>query len=88
MQPMCYTNPLISMRSSILVNFDLCECMGKPREFVLKKVPICCVLFSGAPNDGFLLNTLKTLFRLSRVFLDIWKCIISGAIKFVSVRSS
>ena len=24
---------------------------------------------SGAPNDGFLLNTLKTLFRLSRVLL-------------------
>ena len=23
---------------------------------------------SGAPNDGFLLNTLKTRFRLSRVF--------------------
>ena len=27
--------------------------------------------FSGAPNDGFLLNTLKTLFRLSRVLLDL-----------------
>ena len=26
---------------------------------------------SGAPNDGFLLNTLKTLFRLSRVLLDL-----------------
>ena len=26
---------------------------------------------SGAPNDGFLLNTLKTLFRLSRVVLDL-----------------
>ena len=25
----------------------------------------------GAPNDGFLLNTLKTLFRLSRVLLDL-----------------
>ena len=24
-----------------------------------------------APNDGFLLNTLKTLFRLSRVLLDL-----------------
>ena len=24
---------------------------------------------SGAPNDGFLLNTLKTLLRLSRVLL-------------------
>ena len=26
---------------------------------------------SEAPNDGFLLNTLKTLFRLSRVLLDL-----------------
>ena len=26
---------------------------------------------SGAPNDSFLLNTLKTLFRLSRVLLDV-----------------
>ena len=56
---------------------------------------------SGAPNDGFLLNTLTTLFRLSRVLLDISKCIrlsrvlldiskciLSGAIKFASVRSS
>ena len=24
------------------------------------------------PNDGFLLNTLITNFRLSRVFLDVW----------------
>ena len=27
---------------------------------------------TGAPNDGLLQNTLKTLFRLSRVFLDIY----------------
>ena len=26
---------------------------------------------AGAPNDGFLLNALKTLFRLSRVLLDL-----------------
>ena len=26
---------------------------------------------SEAPNDGFLLNTLNTLFRLSRVLLDL-----------------
>ena len=43
---------------------------------------------TGAPNDGFFLNTLKTLLRLSRVLLDLWKCILSGAKKFVSVRSS
>ena len=29
------------------------------------------VVSSGATNDGFLLSTLKTLFRLSRVLLDI-----------------
>ena len=40
-----------------------------------------------APNDGFLLNTLKTVFRLSRVLLD-QKCTLSGAITFLSVRSS
>ena len=27
--------------------------------------------YSGAPNDGFLLNTLKTLFRLSTVLLEM-----------------
>ena len=43
---------------------------------------------TGAPNDGFLLNTLKTLFRLSSVLLDLYKSILSGAVKFVSVRSS
>ena len=42
----------------------------------------------GAPNDGFLLNALQTFFTLSRVLSDLWKCILSGAIKFVSVRSS
>ena len=43
---------------------------------------------TGAHNDGFLLNALKTLFRQSRVLSDLWKCILSGAIKFVAVRSS
>ena len=52
---------------------------------------------SGATNDRFSLNTLKTLFRLSRVLLDIYIyihissleiCILRGPIKFVSVRSS
>ena len=33
-------------------------------------------------------SALKTLFRLSRVLLDLLKCILSGVIKFVSVRSS
>ena len=43
---------------------------------------------TGAPNDGFLLNALKTLFRLSGVRSDVYKSKLSGAIKFVSVRSS
>ena len=42
------------------------------------------VNYTGVSNEGFLLNALKTLFRLSRVLLDI----LSEAIKFVSVRSS
>ena len=41
---------------------------------------------SRAPNDGFLLSILKPLFRLSRVLLDLKKCILSGALKFVSLR--
>ena len=36
----------------------------------------------------FLLNALKTRFRLSKVLLDLYKCIVSGAKKFISVRSS
>ena len=42
------------------------------------------LLFTGAANDGFLgflLNTLKTLFRLSRVLLVFRKFILIGAIK-------
>ena len=34
----------------------------------------CCLkgaLISGAPNNGFLLNALKTFFRLSRVLLEL-----------------
>ena len=36
---------------------------------------------AGAPNHGYLLNALKTLFRLSRVLSNLYKCILSGAIK-------
>ena len=44
---------------------------------------------TGTPNEGFLLNTLTALLRLSRVLLELYQCIlINGAIKFVSVRSS
>ena len=46
------------------------------------------ILLSGAPNDGFLLNAFKSLFRLSRVqLLNLKKCIINGAVKFLSVWS-
>ena len=40
---------------------------------------------TGAPNDGFLLNALKSLFWLSRVLLDLQKCILSDAIGICSV---
>ena len=30
---------------------------------------------SGAPNDGFLQNKMKKLFRPSRVLIDLYKCI-------------
>ena len=46
------------------------------------------ILSHGAPNDGFLLNTLKALLRLSRVIFDILKSILSVALKFLSFRSS
>ena len=36
---------------------------------------------TGAPNDGLLLNTLKTPFRLSKVRSDLEKCILSGVLK-------
>ena len=56
---------------------------------LLKKVVSSLQYLSGAPHDDFLLNSLKTLFlQLSRVLLDIQKCILSGTIKFVSVRST
>ena len=44
----------------------------------------------GTQRRQFLSNTLMTLFRLPRVLsiLDVYECILSIAIKFVSVRSS
>ena len=46
---------------------------------------VAIVYFSGAPNDGSPLSTFKTLFRQSRVLLDLQKC---SVVEFVSVRSS
>ena len=43
---------------------------------------------TGEPNDSVVQNVLKTLFRLSRILLDLQKYILSGAIEFTSVRSS
>ena len=44
-------------------------------------------IVSGAPNDSFLLNTLKTLFRLSRVLRSL-KMHSKRHYKFLPVRSS
>ena len=41
----------------------------------------------GHPTDGFLLNTLITLFRQSRVLLDVYKWFLSDVIKFEFVLS-
>ena len=62
----------------------------KPDPNVMPQVKTVCIYkhIAGTSNDGFLSNALKTLFRLSRLLLDLEKCILSGAIKFVSVRSS
>ena len=57
-------------------------------EILLRSRTSSCVRDSGAPNDSFLPHSLKTLFRISRVYFGLQKCILSGAIKFVSVRSS
>ena len=43
---------------------------------------------TGVINNGLLPITLKTLFKLSRVLLDLKKCTLSGTIKFLSVWSS
>ena len=53
--------------------------------FLFKRLPR--PNFPIAFRDDEEINTLKTLFRLPRVLLDLYKCILSGAIKFVSVRS-
>ena len=42
-----------------------------PKQHWGKKTDTSVLKKSGAPNNGFLLNTLKTLFRLSRVLLDL-----------------
>ena len=44
-------------------------------------------LISGAPNNGFLLNALKSLFRPSTVLFDLQKYNLTSAIKFISVQS-
>ena len=37
--------------------------------YMKQHFPAFQIVISGAPNDGFLLNALKTLFSLSRVLL-------------------
>ena len=53
-----------------------------------KVIGVTRISVMGHRTTGLLLHTLKTLFRLSRVLLNVKKCILSSAIKFVSVRSS
>ena len=65
----------------------MCTNILKCNSYISQK-GIQVVYLRGTPNDGFLLNALKTLLRLSRVLSDLQECILSGAIKFVSVRSS
>ena len=38
---------------------------------IMMMTTIATIVVSGAPNDGFLLNALKTLFSLSRILLDL-----------------
>ena len=44
------------------------------------------LLFSGAPNDGFLSDPLKRYFRLSGVPLKLCRFILGCTIIFLSVR--
>ena len=64
------------LKQAFLIDSDaelfMIQCTVKP---LLRRLPIKrthsikrTLEASGAPNDGFLLNTLKTRFRLSRVF--------------------
>ena len=78
---------LMSPNYLLLGNLEKC---AHHVQAVQMTLPTGCLLLmsSEAPNDDFLLNILKVFFRLSRVLLDIYKCIISRAIKFVSFRSS
>ena len=41
---------------------------------------------TGAPNDGFLKYIENTFLAIHKVLLALYKCILSGGIKFVSVR--
>ena len=43
---------------------------------------------TGAPNNSFLPNSLQICFRLFGVLLKFCMCYLSGAIIFLSVRSS
>ena len=54
------------------------------RRLVLPLTTFQSTIITGAPNNGFLLNTLITLFRLSRVLLDVQKCILGLAFMLTS----
>ena len=57
----------MSLTKGSLTDFN-CNLRQTRKTFV---AVVAAGLIPGAPNDGFLLNTLKTLFRLPRVLLDL-----------------
>ena len=79
---------LFSFCCLVPIKFDRLLLLSKATRLLLFLTSDVWCIRSGATKDGFLLNTLKTLFRLSIVLLELQKCMLNGAIKFVSVRSS
>ena len=59
----------------IIQNYPVTQTLFKFMYFPKSKTAAACLNLcansSGAANDSFFLNALKTLFRLSRVFLDL-----------------
>ena len=64
----CESNKL--SKTTITIHFNRLQVCAIQASFWVCSVIYTCT-FSGAPSDGFLLNPLKTLFRLSRVLLDL-----------------
>ena len=61
---------------SILLHLTYCHlvwhnCRSSDRRRTTERIQEHATFRAGAPSDGFLQNALKTLFRLSRVLLDL-----------------